>query len=158
METYIWGLSRHDSGMNVSNKNVYHDRFNSSNIHVIKNHRKWAQDMTSSCGLHSWAVDLSSQAIEIKMWSRSRYANQSELLGHEYAVLYEYGITRGNPIYVRGCGSIDKRTERRETGNSLSILSNISYCYFVSNMSTANGFLNKFTRFRKMTLSLLCLK
>jgi len=43
--------------MNVSNKNVYHDRFNSSNIHVIKNHRKWAQDMTPSCGLHSWAVD-----------------------------------------------------------------------------------------------------
>ena len=39
METYIWGFAGHDAGMNGSNKDVYHDQYNNSNIHSIKNAR-----------------------------------------------------------------------------------------------------------------------
>ena len=35
METYILGFAGHGAGMNVSNKDVYHDQFNNSNIHSI---------------------------------------------------------------------------------------------------------------------------
>ena len=63
-------------------------------------------------------------------------------------------------IDVRGFSSIDEReqAERRETGNFLSILSNISCGYVVNNMPRANErrvpdtpslFLNGLTRFGK---------
>ena len=122
--------------MKVSNKSVYQDQFNSLYIHVIKSHRNWAQDMTPSCGLHSWAVDLSSQSND--EWRNQVQDTLTKTVFNKHSRMSTESHV-SVPVDVCGCSSIDERerTEMRKTGNFLSILSNIS-CGYVVNMSTAN--------------------
>ena len=60
---------------------------------MCASHRKWPQDMTPSCGLHSWAVDLSSRSL--KKWrnqDQDTPANQNS--SDTNMDLYEYGMIR----------------------------------------------------------------
>ena len=100
--------------------------------------RKWPQDITPSCGLHSWAVDISSRSIE-KWRNQDTLANQNssdtnmqsrKSTESPVAVL----------IDVQGCSSIDERepSDKSVMGNFLSLFSNISCGCVVNNKLTAN--------------------
>ena len=102
-------------------------------------HRKWPQDMTPRCGLHSWAVDLSSKAIE--KWSnqdRDTLASQnSSDTNMQPRTNTESPMTV--LIDVRASSSFDEQelSERRVIGNFLSIFSNNSCGKVVNNKLTA---------------------
>ena len=71
METYIWGFTGHGVRMNVSNKDVYQDQFNNSNIHSIKKMSKCARirtPRTRKCSLvlvlnHPWQFRLMYESV-----------------------------------------------------------------------------------------------
>ena len=99
METYIWGFTGHGAGMNISNKVVYQDQFNNSNIHSIKKCRNALANQNSSD------------------------TNMQSCISTESSVTVPTDLRVCSSLYER------EPSERRVTGNFLSNFINISCGY-----------------------------
>ena len=72
---------------------------------MCASHRKWPQDMTPSCGLHSWAVDLSSRSL--KKWRNQDQDTPANQNSSDTSMdMYEYEWSVTVPTDVRACSFI----------------------------------------------------
>ena len=79
---------------------------------MFESHRKWPQDMTPSCGLNSWAVDLSQSIEKWRYQDRDTLANQKSLDTN----VQSHKCTESPvavPIDVRVCSSLVGKERHR---------------------------------------------